>query len=154
MEELDGMTIIYGRIDTLYRFFDSLSPRPLDFDITYGVLNENNINTCGIFIKGGNPSNLERSVSTGEQLVRRAFVSFNILGNPEGDEGTINAFSFCEEYISVLEKTFNTMYTSDTGKTLYIQRMDIMGDVNDLGLNKFQTPVFSFNIVIYYKEVN
>ena len=61
MEELDLMTVRKGRIYDLYQFLGHLSPT--NFAVTYGVLVENDTNTCGIFIKGGNPSSSERSLS-------------------------------------------------------------------------------------------
>ena len=139
-----------SRTATIYKFLDSINPDSR-FSTSLGVLEQTAENTIGIFVTGGNNSSRHRSLTTGKQIVRKALVSFTVNGSKKGNSGTTRALQLCEDFIAILEETANTTYQY-AGNTLVIQQVDILGDVKDAGLNKMQTPVFSFDIVIQYSH--
>lgn len=140
-----------NRYYTLYKALKDKCPS--HFKGSFGVIDENSENAYGMFIKGGSPT--DRNISTGEYLKRRALVTFNVNGGLEGRQGILDGYKFCEDVVSSLERVFNYLYTDpDTDGKIMIIGIDIFGDVNDLGVNHFNMPIYSINIGVDYKEVN
>lgn len=138
------MSIYY----TLYKAVKSLCPS--GFRGSFSTLNMNSEKSYGVFLKGGTPSG--RTVDKGVNLIRSANVVFNVTAS-KGVNGTLEGYKFCEEVIHTLERTFNYTYTdNETGEKVVIISVDVLGDINALGVNQYDIPVFSMNFIINYAE--
>jgi hypothetical protein len=139
-----------SRYYTLYKAIKAKCPS--NFKGGFRTLNSNSLMEYGVFLKGGAPT--DRNITSGVHLQRTALVTFNINGD-RGVEGILQGYTFAEAVVSALEQTKNEIYTdSKTGEQVHIISVDVIGDVNDLGVNELDIPVFSLNFIIKYQGGN
>lgn len=121
---------------------------PSNFKAKFSAQELTSTNTFSVYFKGGTPKG--RIITNGKYGVRSKLVVLNIQGE-NSLSGNRGALKFAQECFDTLERLAGYVYTdSETGGKLVLLSADIIGDINQLGLNTFNVPSLSLNFILNY----
>lgn len=130
----------------LFRGLKSIFPS--DFRGTFASQKLTEKNTYGVFFKGGTPSG--RTVDSGRYKIHKKMVVLNIQSD-ESVQSIIKGLEFGESCFSALEGLNALKYVdSETGQEVVLLSAEILGDINQIGVNSFNIPSFSLNFILNY----